>query len=231
MPVRVLNYEPEYEVVPHAIVWRPLRYFTLTIREGIDDLDHFRAASFAIGNDIKFDLRVYCGHLNPEFTVTLYLPEEVTDRTKISEIIKTVINEMFIPLTAFAWRRGERFEYGELHRRKTDRLFEDEARLLVLKIAAQQTNRSATAKTIREEVQNYIELSPLDRIASKTRPREQMWHQIIRNVTSSHQHGKRGIFGMGWAEKKGDLLKVTDTGLAYLNSIGFISSVSAFKEE
>ena len=58
-----------------------------------------------------------------------------------------------------------------------------------------------------------------------------MWHQIIRNVTSSHQHGKRGLFGMGWAEKQGDMLKVTEKGLAYLNSIGFISSSTSDLKE
>ena len=46
MTVRVLRYEPDYEVVPQAIIWRPLRYFTLIIRNGEDGLDEFKGASF-----------------------------------------------------------------------------------------------------------------------------------------------------------------------------------------
>src|SRR5208337_5505072 len=142
MAIRRLSYEPDYEVVPHAIFWRPLKYFTMIIRESEDGLDLFQAASFAIGNEIKFDLRFYRGH--PELTVTLYLPEEVADEKHISEIIDIVIREMFIPLTAVAWRRGQPFQYGHLERPKGDRLREPEARILVLKIAAQRPNRMAS---------------------------------------------------------------------------------------
>ena len=36
--------------------------------------------SFAIGNDIRLDRRVYRGL--PELTVTLYLPEEISDEKR-----------------------------------------------------------------------------------------------------------------------------------------------------
>ena len=112
MVVRVVQYEPDYDVIPQAIIWRPLRDVTLIVRDGQDDLDRFKAASFAIGSDIRFDLRAYRGL--PELTVTLYLPEEVSDEKRITEIIDVVIREMVIPLTAVAWRRGQNFEYGKL---------------------------------------------------------------------------------------------------------------------
>jgi len=102
MAVSILKYEPAYDVIPQAIIWRPLRYFTLTIREGQDDLDHFKGASFAIGNDIQFDLRVYRGHPYPEFTVTLFLPEDVSDEKRVTEILNTIIKEMVIPISAVA---------------------------------------------------------------------------------------------------------------------------------
>jgi hypothetical protein len=224
MTVRVLNYEPDYDVVPQAIFWRPLRYFTLTIRDGEDGLDMFKGASFSIGNDIRFDLRVYRGHLNPNFTVTLYLPPDVKDESAVSVIIDRVVKEMVVPLTAVTWRRGQPFEYGKVERQKHDRLNETEARTLVLKIAGSQPDRAATMSLLRDEVPKFVELSPSDRIASKTRVREQLWHQIIRNVTSSHQKGNRGIYSQGYADKTKAGFKLTSKGMDYLNSIGFSES-------
>jgi hypothetical protein len=232
MTVRVLTYEPDYDVVPQAIIWRPLRYFTLTIRDGQDGLDKFKAASFAIGNEIRFDLRVYRGHPSPEFTVSLYLPSEVTDEKRISEVIDIIIEEMVIPMTAIAWRRGQPFEYGKLERPARDRLGEREARLLVLKIAAEQSDLTASVKLLQDEVPKHYQLSSGDQVRSETRSSEQLWHQIIRNVTSSHQKGGRGLFALGLAEKTPGGIKVTDRGMDYLNSIGFSnSSTSDFDDE
>jgi hypothetical protein len=229
MTVRVLKYEPDCDVIPQAIIWRPLRYFTLTIRDGEDGLDKFKAASFAIGNDIRFDLRVYRGH--PELTVTLYLPEELGEENRITEIIDIVIREMLVPMTAIAWRRGQPFEIGApLERPKRDRLHESEARVLVLKIAAQQPRRAASTEFLKKEVPKYIELSPLDRAKSKSRPREQVWQQIVGNVIS-HKEVRAGPFAMGFAIKTPDGIAVTRRGLTYLNSIGFSHSSTSSLEE
>jgi hypothetical protein len=221
MTVCVVKYEPDYDVVPQAIFWRPLRYFTLVIRDGEDGLDRFKGASFIIGNDIQFDLRVYRGHPNPEFTVTLYLPDDGTDDKRVSDIIDRIVKEMLLPITAIAWRRGQPFEYDKLERPKRDRLGEPEARIVVLKIAASQPDRTATMKLLREEVPKFVQLSPSDSVASKTRAREHLWQQIIRNVTSSHQEGRRGLFSQGFARKIKQGLTVTERGMNYLNSIGF----------
>jgi len=163
-------YEPEYDVTPQAIFWRAIKYFTVRIRDGEDGLDNFQAVSFLIGNHIRFDLRAYAGH--PQFTVTLYLPKEVSDKIEISRIIKIVIKEMLIPKDAVAWQRGEPFTYGELKRRRGDRLREAEATILALKIAAQQHNRTASTKFIKGEVPKYTELSDIDRRPSTTRKNE-----------------------------------------------------------
>jgi hypothetical protein len=229
MTVRILNYEPDCDVIPQAIIWRPLRYFTLTIRDGEDGLDKFKAASFAIGNDISFDLRVYRGH--PELTVTLYLPEELGDEKRITEIIDIVIREMLVPITAIAWRRGQPFEIGApLERPKGDRLHENEARVLVLKIAAQQPRQAASTEFLKKEVPKYIELSPQDRAPSKSRAREQVWQQIVGNVIS-HKNVRTGPFARGFAIKTSDGIAVTNRGMAYLNSIGFSPSSSSILEE
>jgi hypothetical protein len=225
MAVRVINYEPDYDVVPQAIIWRPLKYFTLIFRKGEDGLDKFEGASFCIGNEIRFDLRVYRGH--PELTVTLYLPAEIEDEKRISEITDIVIREMVIPLTAIAWRRGHKFEIGSaLVRPKGDRLHEAEARILVLKIAAQQPKRFASTQFLKRELPKYIELSASDRRSSASRPREQLWQQIVGNVIS-HKSVREGPFAKGYAIKTNDGIAVTRRGMAYLNSIGFWSSAAS----
>lgn len=220
MTVRILKYEPDYDVVPQAIFWRPLRYFTLIVRDGQDGLDMFKGASFAIGNDTRFDLRVYRGHLNPEFTVTLYLPLEVTDEQVIAEVIERVMKEMVIPMTAAAWKRGQPFEFGKLERQKADRLVEEEARTIVLKIAGSQSNRRASMKLLRDEVPKFVQLSPSDLEPSPTRKHEQLWQQIIRNVAASHPM----IFSTGLARKVPGGIEVTEKGMTYLNSIGYLAA-------
>jgi hypothetical protein len=220
MTVRILQYEPEYDVVPQAIFWRPLKYFTLIVRDGEDGLDMFKGASFAIGNEIHFDLRVYRGHLNPEFTVTLYLPLEVTDDKVIAEIIDRVMKEMVVPMTAAAWKRGQPFQFGKLERQKADRLVEDEARTIVLKIAGSRSDRTASMELLRAEVPKFIQLSAGDLKPSPSRKYEQLWQQIVRNVAASHPT----IFNAGLARKIPGGIEITDKGMAYLKSIGFLDT-------
>jgi|GEM_PF-1681197 hypothetical protein len=227
MTVRVLKYEPDVDVVPQAIIWRPLRYCTLVIREGQDDLDRYNGASFAIGNDLRFDLRVYQGHIHAEVTVTLYLAEDVRDEKNVSEIVSRVTNAMAIPVSAIAWRRGQKFQFGKLVRSPQDRLRESEARVLVLKIAASQPERSATIGKLREEIPRYFDLSPADKARSPSRKNEALWQIILRNTISSHKTGARTIFAQGWARKTPSGLKVTRRGMDYLNSIGFLETPSS----
>lgn len=224
MTVQVLRYDPDCEVVPQAIIWRPLRYCTLVVRQGQDDLDKYTGASFAIGNDIRFDLRVYRGHIHAEVTVTLYLPEEMQDENQVADAISTVIREMAIPVSAVAWRRGQKFQFGKIERSPEDRLRESEARLLILKIAASQPKRSVTISRLREEVPKYFDLSSIDKQPSPSRKNELLWQIVVRNTMSSHTTGSRTIFTQGWARKIPGGLKVTKSGLDYLNSIGFLDT-------
>jgi hypothetical protein len=205
---------PENEVIPHAIIWRSLRYCTLVVREGEDDLDKYSGASFVIGNDIRFDLRVYRGHIHSEVTVTLYLPEEVQDERQVAQTISTIIREMAIPVSAVAWRRGLEFQFGKLGRAPDDRLRESEARILILKIAASQPGRSASSDKLRQEIPKM----------SPSRKQEMLWQIVVRNTMSSHTTGTRTIFAQGWAIKIPNGLTVTTSGLDYLNSIGFLDS-------
>jgi hypothetical protein len=222
MTVRVLGLDLDGEVTPQAIIWRPLQYCTRIIRNGHDDLDNYEGASFVIGNDIRFDLRVYQGHIHREVTVTLYLRDDVRDENRIDEIVSTIIREMAIPISAVAWRRGQSFSFGKLERSDQDCLQEREARILILKIAASQPTRSVTMDKLREEVPRYFGLSPVDKMPSPSRRSEVKWQIVIRNAMSSHRSGAKTIYGQGWARKIPRGLMVTERGLDYLNSIGFL---------
>lgn len=221
------RYTLEGDVVPQAIFWRPLKYFSVSIIGGEDGLDVFQAACFSIGNNIQFDLRTYRRH--HRFTVTLYLPNGMEDEAEISQVIKNVIKELIVPKDAVVWRRGEAFEFGHLKRPKTDRLREAEARILALKIASLRPDRTASTEEIKLEVPSYTELSARDLVQSETRPREKMWQQIVGNVIS-HKGSPSGLFLNGYARRTPDGLSVTDKGMDYLKSMGFCDSFTALAE-
>ncbi len=216
--ITLLSYDPEYDVIPHAIFWRPLNYFTITIREGEDGLDAYKGASFVIGNEVSFALRHYRGH--PELTVTMYLPHTIDSQREISDAIDLIIRVMVIPRTAVAWRREQPFKYGALEKPREDRFREHEARVLALKIAAQCPNHMASTKHLKAEVPKYIELSPEDLARSKSRPNERVWQQVMGNVVS-HQTVGGGPFVQGYAVRTSDGLQVTRKGLDYLKSMGY----------
>lgn len=224
---RFSRYMIEGDVSPQAVFWRPLKYFSVIISDGEDGLDFFKVISFTEGNDIRFDLRTYRRH--EKLSVTLYLPSDLEDQKEVARIIDTVIDQLGVPKHSVAWRRGVPFEFGVLKRPKGDRLRETEARILALKIAAQQPDRTASTEDIKKAVPSYIELSALDLAQSKTRPREKMWQQIVGNVIS-HKGSPSGLFINGYARRTPDGLSVTEKGMSYLNSLGFFGSSVALAE-
>jgi hypothetical protein len=216
--LRLANHGLESDVIPQAILWRPLLYFTTAIREDEDGLDTYRGASFSVDNQLSFDLRTYRGH--PAHTVTLYLAFALRKEAEIVAAVDTVVETMAVPEGAVAWRRGWNFEFGALHRQDTDRLREAEARILALKIAAQQPRRRASTEFIKQQVPSYYPLSDADLRYSPSRKREQKWQQIVGNVVSHHK-SLNGLFAIGYAERTTDGIAVTQSGVDYLNSIGF----------
>jgi hypothetical protein len=216
--LRLANHGLETDVIPQAIFWRPLVYFTTAIREDEDNLDIYTGASFSIDNQLSFDLRHYRAH--PVQTVTLYFAFSLQRDDEVLAAVDTVVQIMAIPKLAVAWQRGWDFEFGSLHRREADRLREPEARNLALKIAAQQPRRRASTEFIKQQVPNYYPLSEIDLQYSSSRKNERKWQQIVGNVVSHHK-SHRSIFTMGHAERIDDGIEVTRGGLDYLNSIGF----------
>ena len=199
-------------------MWRKISSYTTCVYDAEDDLDLYVGASFTIGNECHFSLRKYNGH--PKDTCTLYLPSTMVDIKNVLRSVNEIVNALAIPGYAIAWKRGMKFEYGKLDRAPNDRLREPEARILALKIAAQQPDRYATTEFIKNSIVNYYPLSDIDLIPSVPRHPEPHWEQIVRNVIS-HKSNPRGPFALGFAERKKDGLQVTDAGVDYLKSLGF----------
>jgi hypothetical protein len=216
--LRLANHGLEADVIPQAIFWRPLVYFTTVTRQDQDGLDIYRGASFSIDNRLNFDLRHYRGH--PNYTVSLYFAFTLRREPEIEAAVDTVVEMMAVPELAVAWKRGWDFEFGSLQRQNSDRLREAEARILTLKIAAQQPQRRASTELIKQAVPYYYPLSEIDLQFSPSRKNERKWQQIVGNVVS-HKTSLRGIFAMGYAERTNEGIQVTQTGINYLNSIGF----------
>jgi hypothetical protein len=101
-----------------------------------------------------------------------------------------------------------------------DRLREPEARILALRIAAAQPGHEAATTLIKENVPDYIALTPHDLKPSTSRNTEKMWQQIVGNVVS-HKQNSTSIFQNGYAIRLHEGIKVTEKGLAYLKSLGF----------
>jgi hypothetical protein len=204
---------------PHAVIWRPIEYFSYDPDQDEDDLDSFNFISYAYINDV-FDIRVYRQH--PEMTASIYFLPSTAEMGQIREKIASVVDALAVPDAAVAWRRGDAFRYGSLERKKNDRLRESEARILVLKIAAVHENHTASTTTIKANVPQFYPLSDRDLARSITRPAERLWQQIVGNV-KVHHAAQASIFSRGLAERTADGVRVTANGIAYLKSIGFMS--------
>lgn len=208
----------DYDVVPHAIFWRPIVYFSSRIREESDNLDEYNSASFCVGNRFSFSIKHYKQHL-PD-TASLYFSLEMQDDEEIDSNIDTVIRGLKIPVSAVGWRRGGDFVPGQLKRRPQDRLRESEARITILKIAALCQNHTASTNYIKRTFRDFYPLSALDMKQSKTRRNEKLWQQIVGNVIS-HRSSSSGPFVQGLAVRTADGLTVSAKGLDYLKSCGF----------
>ncbi len=211
------NFDAEQELIPQAIFGRALKFFTWNIGRTHDDLDFFEGAMFCFQNDFHFALKHYDGH--PDFTVTLYIEADVQELSEITAAVAKVVEAFQLPETAVLWRRGDALDV-DLTACKPDRLFEKEARMLVLKIAALQPNHEASTTFIKQQVPEYRPLSDEDLAQSPTRKREKVWQQVVGNVKVHYQTTKN-IFKQGLAERTTDGVRVTEAGLDFLVNMGF----------
>jgi hypothetical protein len=107
----------------------------------------------------------------------------------------------------------------EMVRRRTS---ENEMRIAALRVAASKPSGKATTTELKYEVDRYVALTAEDRVASKTRPSEAMYQQIVGNIVS-HRESKNNIFAKGWAIYTGDGIQITDAGRRHLRMLGLLS--------
>ena len=205
------------EMVPQAVLARPIFYFTLAYQTDSDDLDFFEGAAFCLNNSTHFCLRHYHGH--PTQTVALYLEYQIAGLVRINNLIDEIVAGFGTPKSAVRWRRGDSID-GGLPPAKDERLVEAETRILALKIAASCDNREASTSYIKQKIPNYVALSARDLEPSPSRKRESRWQQVVGNVIS-HQKASTSIFKRKLAKRTKDGIRVTDAGMDYLNNLGF----------
>lgn len=93
---------------------------------------------------------------------------------------------------------------------------EDQIAVAVLEIAARQRSSIATFRRLYMEIPTEIALDADDVVQSATRPREQMWQQIVRNI-KSHDTVVGNYIAEGWLESVPRVgYRITDAGRRWI---------------
>ena len=101
------------------------------------------------------------------------------------------------------------------------RVTEADISLATLRIAASRPNGTATFHRLKKEIPNYVALSADDRQLSMTRPNEELWEQLFRNI-KSHSDTPGNILCEGYAQHIPRVgYQITDSGRGYLKSKGY----------
>lgn len=103
---------------------------------------------------------------------------------------------------------------------KNGRTSEFEISIAALRIAAAAPDGKVTTSQLKKLIPDYIKLTDGDLKPSKTRPNENMYHQIVGNIIS-HQKSEGNIIADGYAEYTGIGIKITDFGRRYLEKMGY----------
>ena len=105
--------------------------------------------------------------------------------------------------------------------KKANRVTEAEVAFAALQIAAAQSNGVASFHRLKQEIPNYLKLSADDQQQSTTRPNEEMWEQLIRNI-KSHFDVPGNFICDGYLEHvKGVGYRTTTAGKQLLKSKGY----------
>lgn len=105
VPLDVL--EREVELVPQAVIRRPIgfaRALGFEPVEGEDDFDRYQGLALEL-DGLAFALKHYAGH--PDGTTTLYLPRTVHDLEEISGCVAAVLEALRVPRTDIDWQRAD----------------------------------------------------------------------------------------------------------------------------
>jgi hypothetical protein len=105
--------------------------------------------------------------------------------------------------------------------KRPNRVTEAEVAFATLQIAASRPNGTATYQRLKKELPNYLKLSAEDQAQSLTRPNEELWEQLIRNI-KSHSDTPGNIICEGYATHVPRVgYRITDRGRRYLKSKGY----------
>lgn len=103
---------------------------------------------------------------------------------------------------------------------KIGRTTEYEMSVAVMRIAATKHGGYATMDELRDEIPNFINLTPGDNEYSTTRPGERLWEQLLRNIQSHHTSTTNFIF-LGYLDHiRGGGYAITDAGRELLETPG-----------
>jgi hypothetical protein len=98
----------EKDFVPQAVVATDVSYFAgrfgAQMVNDSDDLDQFVGVGYLL-DSLPFTIMHYRGH--PDGTATIYLPQEISDVEKISEIIRQITKAFKLPNDSVQWQRKD----------------------------------------------------------------------------------------------------------------------------
>ena len=102
---------------------------------------------------------------------------------------------------------------------KSGRTTEYEMSLAVLRYLRHQPEGEASQEELREAIPYYIDLTDGDIEDSPSRPGEQRWQQIIRNIQSHHTN-PRNFINIGYLEHvPGGGLRITPEGHEFITAL------------
>jgi hypothetical protein len=95
---------------------------------------------------------------------------------------------------------------------KPGRVSENEIAFAVCQIASVRPDGVVSFFKMKKEIPNYIALSAADRVQSETRPNEELWEQLIRNI-KSHSKSDGNYIHAGYLQHLPRVgYRVTSTG-------------------
>lgn len=91
------------------------------------------------------------------------------------------------------------------------RTTEAEVGKAVLNVLAETHNGRASIRKLKSELPKHLKLSDDDRVASLTRPGEELWEQQVRNLVS-HRNTSGNVINEGYVAYEPRTLAITDYG-------------------
>jgi hypothetical protein len=109
-PLKEMIYK--FEFVPQAIVALPVHEIVQDlgwdVEKGHDDLDEYFGAAALLDGVQPFTVMHYKGH--PDYTSTIYLPFDIRDIGKITDLITRIASELKLPTQKITWQRKDKPE-------------------------------------------------------------------------------------------------------------------------